>query len=77
MELCTIEGDIVVFFDEDGSRTWMDEDRSKLEKRKKEILRNLEDEERIKSREIWMEKGDNNTKFFHCFANQRKNLNTI
>ena len=32
---------------------------------------------RLKSRAIWMECGDDNTKYFHAFAKGRKQQNTI
>jgi hypothetical protein len=32
---------------------------------------------RIKSRAVWIELGDENMKYFHHFANHRKNHNTI
>jgi mannosylglycoprotein endo-beta-mannosidase len=32
---------------------------------------------RLKSRAVWLAKGDSNTKFFHKYANFRKNLNAI
>jgi hypothetical protein len=40
----------------------------------------LEKEEktwRLKSQALWLQVGDNNTKFFHQYANFRKKLNTI
>ena len=36
-----------------------------------------EHEARQKSRAIWLLYGDDNTHFFHKFANQRKNANSI
>jgi hypothetical protein len=32
---------------------------------------------RLKSRAIWLDKGDENTKFFHAFVKGRKEINTI
>ena len=32
---------------------------------------------RLKRRAIWIKEGDNNTNFFHNFANKRRNQNTI
>jgi hypothetical protein len=47
-----------------------------------EELRNLwlkkeEQEWRLKSRDLWLQAGDNNTKLFHHFSNHGRNLNTI
>lgn len=43
-----------------------------LEKQKDRILK-----ERLKSKAIWLQAGDDNTKFFHNFAKGRKVANTI
>ena len=42
-----------------------------------ELLAREEKILRLKRRAIWIKEGDNNTKFFHNFANNRRNLNTI
>eukprot|EP00253_Pinus_taeda_P030342 PITA_30342 len=42
-----------------------------------QILKEREESWRLRSREIWLTKGDNNTKFFHKFSNGRKAINTI
>ena len=57
-----------------------DEDKAALidlETRKRKILLDQEHEARQKSRAIWLMCGDDNTPFFHKFANQRKNANSI
>lgn len=48
-----------------------------LENRKIKILQEKEEQWRMKSRAIWLQAGDGNTKFFHNFANGRKATNTI
>jgi hypothetical protein len=48
-----------------------------LEDKRAKWLKTEEHEWRIKSRALWIKEGDNNTKFFHQFANYRRNLNTI
>eukprot|EP00253_Pinus_taeda_P008065 PITA_08065 len=48
-----------------------------LEKRRAKILLDKEEEWRLKSRDIWLKAGDENTKFFHNYAKGRKNANTI
>ena len=48
-----------------------------LESKKDDILRKEEESTRLKSRDLWIEAGDNNTKFFHRFASHRRNQNTI
>jgi hypothetical protein len=48
-----------------------------LTQRKNEILSIEEATWRLRSRDIWIEKGDKNTSFFHKFASQRCSHNTI
>ena len=48
-----------------------------LESRKRKILLDRENEARHKSRATWIICGDDNTPFFHKFANHRKNVNSI
>eukprot|EP00253_Pinus_taeda_P013627 PITA_13627 len=42
-----------------------------------EILKDSEESWRLRSRAIWMLEEDDNTKFYHKFANGRKAINTI
>ena len=48
-----------------------------LESRKRKNLSDHENEARQKSRAIWILCGDDNTPFFHKYANHRKNINSI
>ena len=48
-----------------------------LEFRKRKKLLAQEQEARQKSRAIWLLCGDDNTPFFHKFATNRKNINSI
>ena len=48
-----------------------------LESRRRKILLDRENEARQKSRAIWLLCGDDNTPFFHKFANHRKFANSI
>lgn len=48
-----------------------------LEKLKQALLLKEESAWRLKSRALWIKEGDHNTKFFHNFANARRNRNSI
>lgn len=48
-----------------------------LEIKCRRILKQKEDNMRHKSRVIWVQEGDNNSKFFHEFGNQRRFTNSI
>lgn len=50
---------------------------TKLESEKHLLLGKLEESWRQKSGVIWVKSGDNNTKFFHRFTNQRRLINSI
>jgi hypothetical protein len=49
----------------------------KLEFERNKLLKSQEDLWRIRSRAIWVQSGDQNTKFFHQFANHRRNRKYI
>eukprot|EP00253_Pinus_taeda_P006605 PITA_06605 len=48
-----------------------------LETQRSRILLDQEETWRVKSRAIWLQAADGNTKFFHKFANGRKSSDTI
>jgi hypothetical protein len=49
----------------------------KLESERNKLLKSQEDLWRIRSRAIWVQSGDQNNKFFHQFANHRRNRKYI
>ena len=49
----------------------------RLQGRRNSILLDKEETWRLKSKDIWLECGDENTKFFHAFTRGRKASNTI
>lgn len=50
---------------------------ARLDAGKDMILKHEEESWRLKSRATWLSQGDNNTKFFHNYANQRRITNSI
>ena len=53
------------------------EELEKLEAMKESLLLQEEKKWRLNSRALWLAEGDQNTKVFHSYASQRKNINTI
>jgi hypothetical protein len=48
-----------------------------LEQDRRKIFLDREKELWLESRALWLQQGDENTKFFNNFANKRKSINTI
>jgi len=79
-ELQSIEDDIERLYHRCPSGVFAEDDRALFENlsiKKNEILNIEEAAWRMKSRALWIKAGDNNTKFFHAFANQRRINNSI
>jgi len=78
--LCHIEAAIDLIFENCEMGFFSAPERellSSLEAEKMRILRREEADWRLKSRAIWIKNGDENTRFFHKFANQRRIQNAI
>ena len=48
-----------------------------VEKRRSLLIAKEGKISKLKSRDLWLEGGDKNMKYFHRFATHRKNINTI
>jgi hypothetical protein len=75
-----IELKINSLFKANASRTFFKKEASSLKilmDQRQELLTKDEATWRLKSRVVWLSEGENNTTFFHKYANYQKNLNTI
>lgn len=79
-ELSNLEEIIQSFFDKNLAQIFTNielEQLTLLKKRKENILKIKEETTRLKSRAIWLNNGDKNTRFFHKFTEGRRKVNTI
>ena len=79
-DLVDIETLLAESFHKMGFGFASEEDKSSLvdlETCKRKILLEREQEARMKSRALWLLCGDDNTPFFHKYANNRKIINSI
>ena len=79
-ELRQIEKDIYNIYDLEGGGYVTQESKDSLvnlQGKRNTIVLDKEETWILKSRAIWLECGDENTKFFHSYARGRKVLNTI
>jgi len=80
MELQAVEAEIADTIHVSHLSSFNQDDRERLlslNKRKDQLLLIQEISWRLKSRALWIEAGDQNTKYFHAYANHRKNTNSI
>lgn len=78
--LCRIESEIAAFENDIGGIYTSDDHKIRMVSHyaeREKILKEKEETWRLRSRAIWMLEGDENTKFYHKFANGRKAINTI
>ena len=79
-EINQIEVDLKELQNKDGGGFLTQDDKEKLyslEASRSKFLKERQEVLRLKSRAIWMECGDDNTKFFQYFAKGRRQQNTI
>ena len=79
-ELKNVEADLLMIYEGEGGGLSTQESKevlSRLEGRRNTLILEKEESWRLKSRAIWLECGDDNSKFFHAYARGRKVANTI
>ena len=80
LELSLVENEIADLLEVEHTITFNSVEKDRLlllQHRKDQLLLLQEITWRLKSRALWIEVGDKNTKYFHAYANQRRNINSI